>query len=217
MHLQACIFDFDGVIVDSEPLQIQASRLTLERFGIAYPDTYYDDFVGRADADFFRGVTEQLDAGGATVDEMLASKRQLYEVLSEEVQLVPGVEAFLHAARRAFGKVGLATSATRREVETSIRRFHMGGWFDAIVSVEDTARRKPDPEPYRKIVALLGVEPAAALVIEDSPSGVIAGRAAGCFVAGLATSYGAEPLAAAGANIVAGSFRKLGAMLGLPD
>src|SRR5512138_2968172 len=119
---EACIFDFDGAIIDSEPLHAEAKRVTLDHFRVPYPDQLFADFKGRPDSAFFDFVATQLAAGGATAQEMDTYKRDVYLRLFENVPLVPGVQGFLAAARQSFRKLGLATSATRRDFGLAERK-----------------------------------------------------------------------------------------------
>jgi beta-phosphoglucomutase len=215
-QFQACIFDFDGVIVDSEPVHERACRLTLDHFGIAYPPDLFATLIGKSEALIARYIKEHLDPGDVTEDELIAYKHRMYAGLAGEVPLYPDAGPFVQAARRRFGRLGLATSAIRVDVDRAVRRFGMEGWFDAIVTVDDTPRHKPDPAPYLLVLRSLGVAPKAALVIEDTPSGLTSARAAGCVTAGVTTTFSAEELRAAGADIIAGSLGELGQVLGLP-
>jgi beta-phosphoglucomutase len=215
LNFDACIFDFDGVIVDSEPLHAEAKRATLDHFGIRYPAQLFSDFKGRPDLAFFDFVARELTGGAATADEMGVYKRERYLGLFENVPLVAGVEGFVAAARGRFEKIGLATSATRRDFSLAARKYRLEGWFDAIITGDDTLRHKPDPEPYLKALAALGVNAAETLVIEDSPNGIRAAKAARCTTAALTTAFDPHELRAAGADIVAASFTELGQALNI--
>ena len=215
LDFNACIFDFDGVIVDSEPLHAQAKQVTLDHFGVSYPARLFSDFKGRPDTAFFEFVADQLAAGLATAEEMCAYKREIYLRLFEAVPLVAGVQAFLAAARARFDKVGLASSATRRDLELAARKYQIDQWFDVIVTGDDTLRHKPDPEPYLRALAALSVTPGATLIIEDSPNGIRSAKSAGCTTAALTTAFAAGELRAAGADIVVASFAELAQELGM--
>ncbi len=210
-----CIFDFDGVIVDSEPLHAQAKRVTLDHFGVGYPAQLLSDFKGRPDTDFFAFAADQLAAGITTAQEMIVYKREAYLRLFEAVPLVTGVQPFLAAARSKFDKVGLATSATRRDVELAVRKYQIDRWFDVIITGDDTLRHKPDPEPYLKALAALGVTAGAALIVEDTPNGIRSAKAAGCTTVALTTAFAADELRAAGADLVVASFAELAQKLNL--
>ena len=87
---KACIFDFDGVIIDSEPLHAEAKRVTLNHFLIPHSDGLFAEFKGRPDSAFFQHVAVELAAGRATAREMEAHKVATYLELFEEVPLVTG-------------------------------------------------------------------------------------------------------------------------------
>jgi beta-phosphoglucomutase len=211
---RACIFDFDGVIVDSEPLHAQAKRLALERFHIEFPSALLDDFKGRTDVDFFDHVAAHIAPPGAPAASLLAEKNERYLELFDAVPLMPGFEAFLELARRRFELIGIATSATIRDFGLASDRFDLAGRVDVVITGEDTARHKPDPAPYIEALARLDVEPIEALVIEDSPNGVRSARAAGTFVVAMTTAFAASDLSAAGAHRLVGGFDELSRTLG---
>ena len=94
IRFQACIFDFDGVIIDSEPLHARAKQTTLDNFQVKYPPTLFADFKGRTDKAFFEFVVNDLASMGATAEEMDAYKRQVYLKLFENVPLVTGFKNF---------------------------------------------------------------------------------------------------------------------------
>jgi beta-phosphoglucomutase len=147
-NFQACIFDFDGVIIDSEPLHARAKQEALDNFQIDYPPTIFADFKGCTDKAFFEYVANDLARAGATAEEMDAYKRHVYLKLFENVPLVAGVREFLPFAKRTFKKLGVATSATPRDFSLAARKYQLRPWFDVIITGEDTTRYKPDPEPY---------------------------------------------------------------------
>ena len=211
----ACIFDFDGVIIDSEPLHAEAKRITLEHFQIPYAPTLFSDFKGRTDKDFFDFVAGGLAPGGFSAAELDAYKRLEYQRLFADVPLVPGVLDFIHAARAAYGKIGLASSATGRDFSLALQKYGIRDWFDVMVTGDDTTRHKPHPEPYLKAMSALGVTAAETLVIEDSPNGIRSARQAGCRIAALTTTFGAAELVAVSADLVGDSFVELGRLLGI--
>jgi beta-phosphoglucomutase len=179
-NFAACIFDFDGIIIDSEPLHAEAKRATLEHFRIPYPARLFSDFEWHTDLDFFEHVADQLSGGSVSAAEMDAYKRLEYLRLFETVALVPGVVDFIKIARRKYKKIALATSATGRDFSLAVSKYHIDRWFDIIVTGEDTMRHKPHPEPYHKAMAALQVNADETLAIEDSPNGVASAKAAGC-------------------------------------
>jgi beta-phosphoglucomutase len=128
---------------------------------------------------------------------------------------VKGVQEFLPSARRTFKKLGVATSATVRDFSLAAQKYQLRPWFDVIVTSEDTARHKPDPEPYLKAMTLLGVAGSDTLVIEDSPNGIKSAKSANCTVAAITTAFEPDELRLAGADMVVASFAELERELGI--
>jgi beta-phosphoglucomutase len=214
-NFAACIFDFDGVLIDSEPLHAEAKRLTLEHFQIPYPAAAVSGFKGRSDRDFFEYVSAELAQGRLSALELDTYKRRLYLGMFEDVPLVPGALDFVDAARKKFRKIGLATSANRRDLSLAFRKYQIEAWFDIIISGDDTLQHKPHPEPYLKAMSALRVSAAETLVIEDSPNGIRSAKTAGCAVAAITTTFSAAEVASAGADLVCPSYAELGPALGL--
>jgi beta-phosphoglucomutase len=209
LNFQACIFDFDGVIIDSEPLHAQAKQTTLDNFQIKYPSTLFTDTKGTTDKMFFEFVANDLAGKNATAEEMDTFKRRVYLKLFENVPLVTGIQEFLPLAKRTFKKLGLATSATVRDFSLAEQKYQLQRWFDVIVTSEDTTKHKPDPEPYLKTMSKLGVTGFETLVIEDSPNGIRSAKSANCTVAAITTAFTPKELHLSGADMVVASFAEL--------
>ena len=206
---QAYIFDFDGVIVDSEPLHAVAKQNTLDEFLIKYPQELFSDFKGRPDIDFFDFVSKELAQGKVTPEELGAYKQNEYVKLFEDVALVPGIQDFIRFSRKQVKKLGLATSATGRDFSLAANKYQLHTWFDVIITGDDTIKHKPDPEPFLKAIAKLSVPVDKILVIEDSPNGMKSAKAANCIVAAITTSFTPTELHLAGADLVVTSFSEL--------
>jgi HAD superfamily hydrolase (TIGR01509 family) len=197
--LTGCILDFDGVIVDSEPAHAAAKRLVLERRGTAFEPGLFDAWKGRTDPDFFAHVVQEL-APGADPAALLTAKRAAYEEVVDLVTPVDGIEGFLAAARTAFAKLGVATSASPHDVGLVERRLHLLEGMDTVVTAADTVRHKPDPEPYLVALDRLGLRAEEAIAVEDSPNGIRSARAAGLEVIGLVGAFDPRTLLEAGAS-----------------
>ncbi|MGQ9837462.1 MAG: HAD family hydrolase [Cyanobacteriota bacterium] len=215
-------FDMDGVIVDSEPIHAQAGAIALERCNLSIDLAPISlQFKGCTDWDMFAYIVEQFTETSenerqAAIQRLLETKASAFAELLEQVSLVPGVLEFLAASRQRFATLALTTSATRRDQEHIFNRFNLGCWFDRVITAEDIQRAKPDPEPYLKTAAMLGVDPRLCLVIEDSPNGIRSAKGAGCFAVGLTTSFRPTELRQAGADAVVESFASLAELLNLP-
>lgn len=205
----AFIFDFDGVVVDSEPLHAIAKRNTLDRFLIRYPPALFAEFKGRTDIDFFDYVSRELAQGKATSEELGAYKQKEYIKLFEDVSLVPGIQDFICFSRNQLKRLGLATSATGRDFSLAVKKYQLQTWFDVIITGDDTKNHKPDPEPFLKATSKLSVPADNILVIEDSPNGIKSAKSANCTVVAITTSFESNELYLAGADLVVKSYQEL--------
>jgi beta-phosphoglucomutase len=207
-EFQTCIFDFDGVIINSEPLHAAAKQITLDKFQISHPSTLFADFKGRTDRDFFDYIS-RLSQGRVTAEELGDYKRKEYLKLVDQVSLVPGIEDFLYFCRKRFEKLGVVTSATRSDFSLVTQKYPLQSWFDIIITGDDTAKHKPDPEPYSKAISKLSAAAVETLVIEDSPNGIRSAKSANCMVVAITTSFRSHDLHLAGADMVVTSFSEI--------
>ncbi len=190
--VRAVIFDFDGVLADTEPLHCAAFQRVAADLGVRLSaPQYYEDLLGLTDRDC---LTRLCDTAGirptpARLDELLADKRRRYAALSTSARLYRGVPAVLEELGDRF-LLAIASGALREEIESVLARDSVRGLFTAIVGAEDVQAGKPAPDPFlealRRIndVATPGhvgssLRPSDCVVIEDSPHGVTAARAAG--------------------------------------
>lgn len=179
MAYEAIFFDFDGVIVDSEPLHYECWRDILEPLGVRFEwDYYHAHFIGVSDR---KVIEEAVARSGVTMtaDEVFAyfpKKTELFrERVRKELPFVPGV--FELFDELGAYKVGVVSSSHRSEVAPVLEAGGLLRRLDVTVFGNDVTRHKPDPEPYRKAGEALGVT--RALVVEDSQAGLTSGRAAG--------------------------------------
>lgn len=213
--IKACLFDFDGVIVDSENLHTHIKQKTLDVLGISYPKDIVIKFQGRPDIDFFNYVFEELltkktgETLEISVNEMLLLKYEMYGQHSDHVELIEGINEMLACSKKQFDHTVIVTSSIIKDVKKVTNKYFNTETFDYIVSCEDTRRHKPFPDPYSKAILLCGLRPEQCLVIEDSPNGVLAGKAAGCIVAGITNTFSQASLIAANADIVFDSYEQL--------
>lgn len=205
--VQAVLFDLDGVIVDSEPLHVKALDLTCRHFGF---ELLPEDIVR------FKGVTERQAAryffngseqAASKIEEFIAFKSRLYtKSIVQELELIEGAVDFINFCRASGWRISLTTSALPENVESVLQKFQLATCFEAIVSGGEVTHSKPHPEPYLKTAKKLDIEPQHCLVIEDSINGVRSGKSAGCRVIGITTTFAADELHAAGADLVVNSF-----------
>lgn len=212
-NIKACIFDFDGVIIDSERIHARAKEATLKHFEIKFPPNIFNDFKGQTDKDFFSHVVQHLSEDKISAEAMIECKKSIYATFFEEIQLIQEVDEFILFARERFEILGITTSTTLHDYLLATKKFHIEKFFDFIITGEDTHKHKPDPEPYLLAIQRLSFDKKHAMVIEDSPNGIRAAKAAGLRVFGLTSSFSEEELTNAGADYVVHSFRELKELL----
>jgi len=198
----------DGVVIDSEMLHLRALGLTLEMRGISYDKDILDDFVGRSDRSFFQYVYQHLD-DRIDIEDFLKEKDIHFGNLISELQFVEGFPEFMRAVKEAKLQTALVTSSTSQTVRKVDAVLHFTQLFDLVITADDTSTHKPSPEPYLLALERTGSNKARTMIIEDSSYGIIAGKAAGCIVCGLTTSFDAAILKDAGADLTSDNYREL--------
>lgn len=221
-HLQAIIFDFDGVIADSEPQHLRAFQQALGDEGITLDRAdYYTRYLGFDDVGLVRQLAK--DRGLAWSDRHVAAlvARKgvvLQQLLNAGAVLFPGAADFIRQAAAAV-PVAIASGALRHEIDEIVGAAGIRSLFAAIVASGDTPESKPSPAPYRLAFARLcectgrPLDPSRTVAIEDSRWGLASARGAGLRCVGVTSSYGAHELT--GAELTAGGLADL--TLGLLD
>jgi HAD superfamily hydrolase (TIGR01509 family) len=210
--LRAVLFDFNGVLVDDEPLHLALFQRVLEEEGIE-PFTeaeYWEHFVGLDDRAAFG---ELLERAGETPEvprlmRLTARKSSYYQerVRREGYPFFPGAVRLVRELAGRGVQLGLVSGALRDEVEGALSQEGLLGAFKVLVTAEDVAASKPDPEGYRRSIEGLNsvpplpdrlLHPHEAVAVEDTPAGVAAARGVGLRTVAVAHTCAAEDLAAA--------------------
>jgi cytidine deaminase len=196
--LRGILLDMDGVVVDSEPILLEAVTRLLAEKGVAVRPADCQPFLGTGEDHLLEGVAAKH---GVTLDFPRDVDRlyALYlDLIPGRLKAEPGVYDFLAEARRRHLKVALASSAAAIKVEHNLKEVGLTfSSFDAVVNAGDVRRTKPHPDIFLTAAQRLGLPPAACLVVEDAVAGVQAARAAGCRCLALTTTTPAERLTAA--------------------
>jgi len=189
------IFDCDGVLVDSEPLSLEAFQCALQDQGVDYPRDRIMKFCGMTGEASLRIVMKET---GASLDEerYLRAKVEHYKRLVEErgLRLFEGVTELLDSLGGDGVKLAIATSGPRGKVDTSLRLAGLENRFDAIVCGEDVPRGKPAPDVFLEAARRCGSDPACCVGVEDTLIGLQAIRAAGMRVVAVAHTFPLEQL-----------------------
>jgi len=190
VRLKALIFDFDGLMIDSETAIAATWREVYAGHGLEFPEHLWRRMVGTREHDdlLWNNLAEQtgLDLDLATLEP--ARKARGVE-FANRLPLLPGVSAHLDAAREAGLALAVASSSSAWWVLDHLERLGLAGHFDAVCTKELAAKSKPDPGIYLVALERLGVAAADALAFEDSGAGVSAARAAGLRVVAVPGSF----------------------------
>jgi HAD superfamily hydrolase (TIGR01509 family) len=214
--MQLIIFDFDGVVADSERLANQILAEGLSRIGVATTtEEAVRLYMGRRWADCVQ-MMEQQRGSPLPAGFLAARIAEIHARLIAEVRPVPGIGAFLR--RFAHAPRCIASSSKLDYIGQSLDRMALADWFEHRFSGHDVERGKPHPDLFLKAAMTLGAEPSNCVVIEDSPVGVMAGKAAGMLTIGLCAAGHifpghAERLAEAGAEMVVATYADLSLLL----
>ena len=207
--IRAVVFDFDGVIANSEPLHFRAFHDVLAAEGVTLTEAdYYARYLGYNDERAFREIGAERDRGwdDRTVAELIDRKARLMEDIEQHASILfPGArEAIEQLARRC--PLAIASGALRAEIQRKLQREQLTGCFAVIVAGDDGVPSKPAPDPYLRAVERLGaihgsMPPSHYVAVEDSPWGLESAVLAGLRTVGITHTYGRDALAQADAII----------------
>lgn len=206
MTLRAVVFDFDGVIANTEPLHLRAFQDVLTEAGVTLTDAdYYAHYLGFDDVGVFRAM--DASRGGrwtpAEIEALVAQKAVRLEALERDVSLLfPGAADAIRRIATAV-PIAIASGALGAEIRRVLDRERLTSLFSAIVAAEDSSTGKPAPEPYERAVARIAAARQASIAarecvaIEDSIWGLQSARAAGLRTVAVTHTYSAADLASA--------------------
>jgi beta-phosphoglucomutase len=202
MPLKAVLFDFNGIILDDEPIHKQLiEELLINENLRPQPEEFEQFCLGRSDRACLQDILTERGrfVNEAYLEKLIALKSQAYRQRLEEINelpLFPGLEEILVQLQTAQIKLAIVTGALEGEVKAILNRAKLLDYFPVIVAAEDITNSKPDPEGYLLAVKQLNqhypelqLTPANCLAIEDTFVGITAARQAGIAVVGVAHTY----------------------------
>jgi beta-phosphoglucomutase len=208
--LRAVVFDFNGIIVDDEPIHFKLFQRVLGEEGITLTEeAYYARYLGFDDRGAFmagfrdseRSLTDQKLA------ELIDRKAAYYQqAIRDHVVIFPGVKTLVYNLAPSV-PLAVASGALRHEIATILTTARLLNYFQAVISAEDVEQGKPEPEIFLKVLAKLNagvsqqIEPADCVVIEDSKEGIRGARRAGMKCLAVTNSHPAELLGEANAVV----------------
>ena len=179
---KAIVFDFDGLILDTETTDYEAWQAMYRAYRVELPLSVWLPTIGDATQDF--SIDQRLaELTGKPVDRIELRKRQkaLHIEMLENALPMPGVENYIQTAERLGIRIGIASGSKRSWVISRLEQIGLADHFDTIVCRDDVGVAKPDPAAYLTAISNLGVSADQALALEDSLPGVKAAKNAGLF------------------------------------
>jgi HAD superfamily hydrolase (TIGR01509 family) len=192
--LSAVIFDFDGIIVDSEPMHFRAFNEVLNPMDLKISwEDYCETYIGFDDRDAFRTVFKEnnKDICNNDLSRLIEQKAEVFQqyIDNGEARPLPGAVELVKSIPVRL-PVALCSGALREDIDPIIEKLGIGDAFTVIVTAEDTDKSKPDPAPYKLTLEKLGIDEAqTAIAIEDTPAGIVSAKGAGLKVLAVTNSY----------------------------
>ena len=212
--IQSIFFDFNGVIIDDEVIQMNAYKEVLKEHGINLTEEWYFGALGMDDRTFVKAMFRKVEKAAAesVVESVLRAKTDLHrQMIEDELPLFPGVQTLLKTTARHFS-LGLVSMADSNEINYVFERTRLAPLFSVLVMAGDVSVCKPAPDCYqlgldklnqkRRNERLLPLLPGECLAIEDSPPGIESARAVGMRTLGVTNTVSENALRSAGADVV---------------
>lgn len=179
--IKAIVFDFDGLILDTETPDYQAWREVFAQHGVELTLDVWMPIIGStSDLDLYQLLAEKTGRA-VNREDIRAARRTRMDQLVESQEILPGVLDVIEYAEQNGLLLGVASSSVAEWVRGNLQRLNLIHRFNTIRTAEDVEKTKPDPALYRLVVRDLGVQPHEAVALEDSENGVKAAKAAGLF------------------------------------
>lgn len=175
--LQAVIFDFDGVILDTSDQLFQGYKKILAQYGIEYLEQQFNDNYGLKTKEHFKKVFSEnaIQLSESELDEIVIKRDEYYQQLcSGDLIALPGTENLLIELTSEDLKVGVATSTSRYNLDHFLTKLNLMDYFDHTIAGTEVSSGKPDPEIYLKMCLALDVKPVNCVGIEDTDKGILA-------------------------------------------
>ncbi len=176
--IKAVVFDFDGLIIDTEYALYESFCELLNMSPSEMPIKEYATYIGTDSGDLYEFIRTQ-SRHPVSIEELMKKSHALHKGKLEEPVSRDGVTEYLEDAKKSGLKIGLASSSNLKWVETFLGKLDLLHYFDSIQTADDVEKVKPDPALYQNVISRLGINPSEAIAFEDSLNGSKAAIAAG--------------------------------------
>lgn len=181
--IKAVLFDFDGVLVDSEEINFEVKQRLFLPFGIELSELEFKEIWMSPGSHNKTGMEHFVKLHGLNADvrELREKQKPIFvELFREKAELMPGALSLIKELKAKHLPIAIVSSNYGYNIDTILQKFSLQPYFDAIIGAEDCSKSKPHPEPYLKAIKKLGVKAENALALEDSGRGVESAKRAGC-------------------------------------
>jgi HAD superfamily hydrolase (TIGR01509 family) len=172
--LKGIIFDFDGVIADTEKKKFEDIKKILSKNNLKIVQSDFPDFIGKKTDFYIKQKFPNLPKD--KLNKILAERKKLQFKNLKKNKLLPGIILLLKYIKSEKYKIALVTGSKKRFVKKILIMYNILKYFDAIITGEDFKTSKPNPECYKKALKKTGLKPSEVIIIEDSPAGISAGK-----------------------------------------
>jgi len=187
--LTALIFDFDGLLADSETIYRRITYQMAAEFDKKLPDDIWAKQMGRSPLESLTIFRAELGITTHSAQELVDLRNQMMmAAFRKDLQFMPGAQEILEFFHGKM-KMAIATGSPRILMDMAVEKLGLSSYFDFMLPSDDIGAGKPDPEIYLKAIEAIGVKPESCVVLEDSGNGALAGHRAGCYVIAVPSGY----------------------------
>lgn len=189
VSVEAVIFDMDGVLVDTEPVHLDAINAVLGVEGHHLSEEQNEQFLGTTVGHTWSRIVEIFGLARPLADYLETYDAEVLRRLSQPLTPLPGVRELLALLEARGIPLAVASSSQMTWVRATLGSLGLARYFSALVSGDSVARGKPEPDIYLRAAGLLGARPARCLAVEDAPRGILAAKRAGMTVVAVRTPF----------------------------
>jgi HAD superfamily hydrolase (TIGR01509 family) len=210
MKIKGLIFDFDGLILDTEYAEFKSWEMVLASYQVNFPMEDWLSCIGISEYEFdiYKYLETHADKKLNRDDVLSARESYLGQLLATQ-SILPGVEELIIEAKNKGLKLAVASGASNKWVTSNLKRIGLINYFDGIHTREEVAHAKPDPALYNNAIKNLGISPECAVAFEDSPNGIRAAKAAGLFCVAV-PNYLTKMLDTSAADVILPTLKDVG-------
>lgn len=207
--LSAILFDLDGTLVNTDLIHFQIWQEILKDYGLEIDTAFYNQRIsGRTNQEIIKDILPQLTSEQG--QQLAEFKEARFRNSGEKLLPLAGLPEILDWVKTAGLKPAVVTNAPRKNAEFMLAALGLNTTFPIVVLAEEAIAGKPDPAPYQLALERLGISADAAIVFEDSPSGIQSAVGAGIYTIGVASTHAPQHLLDAGASRLIWDFTDVG-------